>query len=684
MAVGLSGIFSGIDTDLLIAHTIASNSRTLINLTDRRVQYKAEDAALTDFEARLRTLKSAVDSLRDSSELRGVTAKSSDTDVAYAYISNPRGEGVYTFEVNQLANAEMEVHTAGMSSLETILGPIRSKALTVDGVSNADEETWFTTTVNGATYTFDFGTEADITDVVFATETAYTLNEVVDLINVQSQAVAEYDAASVEEVDGQYFLRLKAEELGAVGLLTVTKTVGDDIDEIHDPATDWTRTDGQAGSDFVYTYGTSDPVTRTIELIEDATLSTLVDQINNDHNNPGVTASILQNEAGETDSYHLVLTGTDSGGDYTIDINDTGTTLTGFAEADWTPAQTARDCQLRINGYPSATWIERSSNTITDAIPGGTLYLTGPGTVSITLNRSTSQLVEDLTNLAAIITGLEMTVDRYTGYDQDTDVSGILQGDYFLTGLYNQIVASITQPALGFTDGVETYTLPAHIGLEVSNELGEIAFDSSTFTDAINEDYLGVLELIGGRASGRTSSTDVEFTSADPTTTGGVYDLQIDFDGGGNITEARIKLHSEEEYRTLTVTDGDTLSGTYGDPEQYLILTVVQFGTSETTDYEVRVKQGFAGTIYDRLDDMLDLVSGTMTLKRDSYANDTGTGLIDRLDDRIENEEDRLMDMEEWLVAKYARLEATLAMLDAQRGAFDALITSLDTLNNRD
>ena len=682
MAVGLSGIFSGIDTDLLIAHTIASNSRTLINLTDRRARYKAEDAALTDFEARLRTLKSAVDSLRDSSELRGVMAASSDTDVAYAYVSKPRGEGVYTFEVNRLANAEMEVHE-GISSLETILGPIRSKALTVDGVSNAADDTWFTTTVNGATYTFDFGTEVDITGVVFATETNYTLDQVVDLINVQSQAVAEYDAASVEEVDGQHFLRLKAEELGAVGLLTVTKTAGDDIDEIHDPATDWTRTDGQAGSNFVYKYGTGDDlVTRTIELIEDATLSTLVDQINNDHNNPGVTASILQNEAG-AGSYHLVLTGTDSGGDYPIVI-DAGTTLTGFDAATWTEAQTGQDSQFRVNGYPAATWIERSSNTITDAIPGGTLYLTGPGTVSITLNRSTAQLTEDLTNLAAIITGLEITVDKYTGYDQDTDTSGILQGDYFLTRLYNEIVASITRPALGFTDGVETHTLPAHIGLEVSDELGEITFDSSVFTDAINEDYLGVLELIGGRATGRTSSTDVEFTSADPTTTGGVYDLQIDFDGGGNITEARIKLHSEEEYRTLTVTDGDTLSGTYGDPEQYLILTVVQFGTSETTDYEVRVKQGFAGTIYDRLDDMLDAISGTMTLKRDSYANDTGTGLIDRLDDRIEKEEDRLMDMEEWLVAKYARLEATLAMLDAQRGAFDALITSLDTLNNQD
>ncbi|MCK4276592.1 MAG: hypothetical protein KAX78_08760, partial [Phycisphaerae bacterium] len=412
MALGLSGIFSGINTDLLIAHTIAANSRTLINLENRKAQYHAEDAALTDFEARLRTLKSAVDSLRDSSDLRGVTAASSDTDVAYAYVSQPRGEGVYTFEVNRLANAEMEVHD-GISSLETILGPIRSKALTVDGVSDADE-TWFTTTVNGATYTFDFGTEDDITDVVFDASTNYTLNDVVALINTRSQAVAEYDAASVEQVDGEYFLRLKAEELGAVGLLTVTKTAGDDIDEIHDPATDWTRTDGQAGSNFVYTYGTGDDqVTRTIELIEDATLSTLVDQINNDHNNPGVTASILQNEAG-AGTHHLVLTGTDSGGDYPIVI-DAGTTLSGFDAVTWTEAQTAQDSQFRINGYPSATWIESSSNTITDAIPGGTLYLTGPGTVSITLNRSTAQLVEDLTNLAAIITGLEMTVDKYTG-----------------------------------------------------------------------------------------------------------------------------------------------------------------------------------------------------------------------------------------------------------------------------
>jgi len=181
--------------------------------------------------------------------------------------------------------------------------------------------------------------------------------------------------------------------------------------------------------------------------------------------------------------------------------------------------------------------------------------------------------------------------------------------------------------------------------------------------------------------TGIVDSSDIQFTSAGESTQGGTYDLKVEYDGAGDVVSAQIKLEDEDTYRDLDVS-GTTLTGVYGNPEQYLMLTIVSGGTSETRNYTVRVKRGFAGEVYEHLQDILDEVSGTLATKHDSYNNATDSGTIDIVDQRIEYEQERLEQMEERLVAKYARLEATLALLDAQRGAFTALFASLEAFED--
>ncbi|HUS47777.1 MAG TPA: flagellin [Phycisphaerae bacterium] len=126
-------------------------------------------------------------------------------------------------------------------------GGTKSTALNYHGVADAGA-TWFTVGANGAAYTLDFGTEADITGVAFTASTAYSMNEVVTVINARSQAIGTYNAATIEyDSDvGQYFLRTTASATGAVGTMTITKTGTDDIDDLKDVA-DWNLTDGTAG-----------------------------------------------------------------------------------------------------------------------------------------------------------------------------------------------------------------------------------------------------------------------------------------------------------------------------------------------------------------------------------------------------------------------------------------------------
>jgi hypothetical protein len=179
---------------------------------------------------------------------------------------------------------------------------------------------------------------------------------------------------------------------------------------------------------FVYTYN---GVTRTLAATSTTTLQNLVDLINKDSGNPGVTASILDYDvSGDPDKrFHLVLSGGDSGQDYGITIG-AGTTVAGFAPgANWTQTQAAVNAQIRVDGYPAGNWIERSSNTISDVIPGVTINLVSPGTASVTLTRSTSQLNEEMTNLVNIYNGIATQVKKYTGYNTDTKTGGVLEGD---------------------------------------------------------------------------------------------------------------------------------------------------------------------------------------------------------------------------------------------------------------
>ncbi|HNS20119.1 MAG TPA: flagellar filament capping protein FliD [Sedimentisphaerales bacterium] len=69
---------------------------------------------------------------------------------------------------------------------------------------------------------------------------------------------------------------------------------------------------------FIYSYNNEEMVITTTE---ETTLEDLVGLINNDANNPGVTASLLS----YNDAYHLVFNGNDAGSDYEIKINTSNT-----------------------------------------------------------------------------------------------------------------------------------------------------------------------------------------------------------------------------------------------------------------------------------------------------------------------------------------------------------------------
>ncbi|RKY24955.1 MAG: hypothetical protein DRP62_02540, partial [Planctomycetota bacterium] len=352
--------------------------------------------------------------------------------------------------------------------------------------------------------------------------------------------------------------------------------------------------------------------------------------------------------------------------------------LSGFAASDFTETQSAQDSQIRVDGYPAGNWIERSSNTIDDVIAGVTLHLhdtTDAGGEEITLTRDIQSVKDKLDSMILAYNSTVEFIKDKTGYNEITKTGGVLMGDYVVSTMRYQFREPLIEQTAGFIEDIDSFLTPVNIGLELDRD-GFLTLDANDFDEAIAEDYLGVLALIGADKTGSSTSDAVEFYAASSDyTTAGQYDVQVTV-SGGSVTSAKIKLSTESTYRDMTIS-GNIITGNSsfddnGDPvyaENGLQLSVDLTADGNYTA-TVRVKQGFTGKIEDRIDRMLKATVGGITIDKEHIDDQ-----IELLDDKIEDEQYRLEQKEKRLVLRFARLEKTLSLLQNQMAA--AGITSV-------
>ncbi len=317
-------------------------------------------------------------------------------------------------------------------------------------------------------------------------------------------------------------------------------------------------------------------------------------------------------------------------------------------------------------------YISRSSNTVDDAIHGVTLHLhdtTDAAGEEITLTRDI-QSVKDKLNSMVTAYNLAVTfIKEKTAYNQTEKTAGVLMGDYVITTIRSGIRTPVIAQSSGFIEDIDTFLMPGQLGLELDRD-GLLSLDTNVFDEAIAEDYLDALAVIGANKTGSSDSNTVKFYQASSNyTTAGSYNVEVVV-GGGAITSARIKPSGESTWRNATysgnIVTGNSTFDDDGEPvyaENGLQLSVdlSQNGTFTTT---VRVKQGFAGAVEDVLDTVLKATTGSIQIDQE-HVDDQ----IEDIQEKIELEEYRLTLRQDHLVARYARLEKTLALLQSQMGA---------------
>jgi flagellar capping protein FliD len=675
----LPGLLTGIDTAKLIAQLMAIERRSL-NVYEERISiWEERQDALSTLETKLSNLRSSVRALSDADELRAFSVASSDTDKLTADASYNAFEGNHTVVINQLANAERWIHTTGKEYAEDYVG--------------------------AGTFIYSYNHK----ETIITTTATTTLEGLVGLIN--NDANNPGVTASLLYYNDAYHLVLNGNDAGSDYEISInassTEVWAPDTEEPNhtftvdgDNATLSTRITEL--DQFTGSLGTGDKITITgknhsgvaitpveLTVTSNTKLTHLISEINDAFD--GVAkATLVNGQIILTDDIYgasgleigLSFTqGTGSTADLGLptmafETEGGSTSASGlnndFEPADFIETQSAQDSEIRVDGYPPGAWISRSSNTIDDVISGVVLHLhdtTDAGGEELTLTRDIQSVKDKLTKMVDAYNFAVEYIKEKTGYNDVLKTAGILMGDYVVSTIRQQIRTPLIAQTNGFIEDIDTFLTPAHIGFKLDRE-GVLSLDMNVLDEAIAEDYMSVLAIIGADKTGSSDSNTIEFYGAHSDyTTAGSYDVEVVVSGGA-ITSAKIKLSTESTYRDATYS-GNIVTGdsTFDDngapmyPENALQLSVdlSQDGTFTAT---VRVKQGFTGAIEDALDKMLKVTTGSIQIDQKHADNQ-----IEYLQEKIEDEEYRLTKREERLIARFSRLEKNLALIQQQMSA---------------
>ena len=254
-------------------------------------------------------------------------------------------------------------------------------------------------------------------------------------------------------------------------------------------------TDIVSGASATFTFHVGTGTDKTVTLSDTATLQDLQTGIND--LGTGVTASIINAGSDTTPAYRLILTATASGESNAITIVADDTTLdftNGGGTGGVDTLQAAQDA-IAIVGDPTLNpvTLQRSSNVITDAIPGVTLSLTnttGTSTVSVNVTRDNSAVKTNIQNFVKAYNDIVTFVNKDTAYDVSTKTGATLYNETSVKGFVSQLRSALSAPI----DGLTTYGSVGEIGFQTNRD-GTITVDNTKLDGALNSNYNAVKSL---------------------------------------------------------------------------------------------------------------------------------------------------------------------------------------------
>lgn len=266
-----------------------------------------------------------------------------------------------------------------------------------------------------------------------------------------------------------------------------------------------TSTDIVGGTSGTFTFRVGNGADQTVTLGSTATLEDVRTAVND--LGAGVTASIINTGSDTTPAYRLVLTAASTGAanGVTIVSDDTDLDLdnsSGTGGVD--TLQAAQDATVVV-GDPNQNpvTLTRSSNVVSDAIPGVTLTLlkaTGSSTVQVGVSRDVAAVKANITALATAYNDVVKFINERNTYDTATKKGGIFFNEPTVRGVLTQLRTALSSSVAGLS----SVSTAGEIGFKTARD-GTVTIDDAKLDSALASSYPAVKNLF----INQTSSTGI-------------------------------------------------------------------------------------------------------------------------------------------------------------------------------
>ena len=216
----------------------------------------------------------------------------------------------------------------------------------------------------------------------------------------------------------------------------------------------------------------------TLNVTAGTTLTALAKLINDDKQNPGLTASVI-NSGEAANPYTLVLQANNTGEDNRIS-HITGLVMTEVQGA----APGSLNSKITVDGIS----YQRQTNAITDVLAGVTLRLKDTGSTSVSLSQDNSAVREALTGLVEAYNEVIQEISTHVAYDEETKKAGILAG----TSIPN-VVSSLRElmSTVVKADTKGNITSMYNLGMAFNRD-GTLSLDNEVLDAALRDNGEGV------------------------------------------------------------------------------------------------------------------------------------------------------------------------------------------------
>lgn len=227
--------------------------------------------------------------------------------------------------------------------------------------------------------------------------------------------------------------------------------------------------------------GAGDPV--SFSVAAGTTMNDLVEQINSDPDNPGLTAAVVNDGLDPAKPYKLTLTANSFGEQNRITITTPLPDLALTTQAGQI-ADNSLNAQFSMDGIS----YQRQSNTVGDVLSGVSFTLQAEGSATLTVANNDAGLQETISTLVTNYNDAVQEIKTNSAYDAETGSFGVLNGTT-LRGLPSELQGLMS--SFNSADPEGNIKSLFDLGLEFNRD-GSITINETTLAAAISDHSAGV------------------------------------------------------------------------------------------------------------------------------------------------------------------------------------------------